>query len=85
MHRGPAADFPLLELARQHPARLYSVAAAAVALVAEYVSIPQETVLALVAALLGAGEVTQRFEDRKTQEAAKPQVRASGADENLRE
>ncbi|MGI5531510.1 hypothetical protein ACQEVX_30280 [Streptomyces syringium] len=39
------------------------------ALVAEYVSIPQETVLALVAALLGAGEVTQRVENAKTANA----------------
>lgn len=68
-HRGPASALSLTDFARQHPARLYSIAAAAVALVAEYVSIPQETVLALVAALLGAGEVTQRVENAKTANA----------------
>ncbi|MEU1312248.1 hypothetical protein ABZ419_25600 [Streptomyces cinnamoneus] len=68
-HRGPAAAFPLLELLREHPARVYSVAAAAVALLAQYVTVPQEALLGLVAALLGAGEVTQRVENSKTSEA----------------
>lgn len=68
-HRGPAAASPLIEIAREHPARLYSIAAAAVALVAQYVAIPQEAVLTLIAALLGAGEVTQRVENAKTMEA----------------
>ncbi|MEU5186985.1 hypothetical protein AB0G83_07495 [Streptomyces klenkii] len=70
-HRGPAAAFPLLEILREHPARAYSVAAAAVALVAQYVTVPEEAILALVAALLGAGEVTQRVENTKTAEAFK--------------
>ncbi|MEU3351308.1 hypothetical protein [Streptomyces sp. NPDC037389] len=68
-HRGPAAASPFIEIAREHPARLYSIAAAAVYLIAQYVSIPQEAVLALAAALLGAGEVTQRVENSKTMEA----------------
>lgn len=67
-HRGPAAAFPLLELLREHPARAYSIAAAAVALIAQYVTVPQEALLGLVAALLGAGEVTQRVENAKTAE-----------------
>ncbi|GGP44103.1 hypothetical protein [Streptomyces abikoensis] len=68
-HRGPAAASPILELAREHPARLYSTAAAAVALVTQYVTIPEEAILTLVAALLGAGEMTQRVENIKTAEA----------------
>lgn len=68
-HRGMASALPFEDLARQHPARLYAVVAAAVALIAQYVTIPQEAILALVAALLGMGEVTQRVEDQKTAEA----------------
>ncbi|MEU2513794.1 hypothetical protein [Streptomyces syringium] len=68
-HRGQAEAHPLLEVLREHPARVYSVAAAAVALLAQYVTIPQEALLGLVAALLGAGEVTQRVENSKTAEA----------------
>lgn len=68
-HRGLASAFPLLEILREHPARVYSVAAAAIALVAEYATVPQEVILALVAAFLGAGEVTQRVENAKTSEA----------------
>ncbi|MEU1778648.1 MULTISPECIES: hypothetical protein [Streptomyces] len=48
----------------------FDLAAAAVALVAEYTSIPQDAVWALVAALRGAGEVTQRVENTKTVQAA---------------
>lgn len=68
-HRGMAAALPFEDFARKHPARLYSIAAAAVALVAQYVTIPQEAILTLVAALLGMGEVTQRVEDSKTMKA----------------
>lgn len=77
-HRGPAAAYPILELAREHPARLYSIAAAAVTLVALYVpGLPQEAILGLVAALLGAGEVTQRVENSKTAEAFELLARAA--------
>ncbi|WP_411094315.1 hypothetical protein [Streptomyces sp. 021-3] len=51
----------------QHPARIYAVAVAALALVAHYVpELPSALVLALVAAVLGTGEAVQRTEDRKT-------------------
>ncbi|MFI8263691.1 hypothetical protein [Streptomyces sp. NPDC085665] len=50
-----------------HPARLYAVVSAAVALVAYYVpGLPVALVLALAAALLGTGEAVQRVEDAKT-------------------
>lgn len=79
-HRGPAEAFPLLELARRHPARLYSIAAAAVALIATYVhDLPQEAILGLVAALLGAGEATQRVENSKTREAERDGNRSLSA------
>ncbi|GAA0455945.1 hypothetical protein ACFQ2B_26035 [Streptomyces stramineus] len=69
-HRGPAETFPLAGFIRDHPARLYSVATAALTLVAMYVpDIPQEAILALVAAMLGVGEVTQRVENAKTAKA----------------
>ncbi|GAA2719220.1 hypothetical protein GCM10010315_36770 [Streptomyces luteosporeus] len=73
-HRGPAAAYPLWEMLREHPARVYSVAAAAVALLAQYVTVPHEAILALAAALLGAGEVTQRVENSKTAEALRQQA-----------
>lgn len=63
-HRGPAATLTLLEFFRQHPARLYSIATAALTLVALHMPDMQEAILALVAAILGAGEVTQRVETR---------------------
>ncbi|MEV7358264.1 hypothetical protein [Kitasatospora sp. NPDC091276] len=50
-----------------HPARLYAVVSATVALVAYYVpGLPVALVLALAAALLGTGEAVQRWEDAKT-------------------
>ncbi len=50
-----------------HPARLYAVFAALVALVAYYVpGLPVALVLALAAAVLGTGEAVQRWEDAKT-------------------
>ncbi|GAA0406109.1 hypothetical protein [Streptomyces luteireticuli] len=68
-HRGMSGSLPLEDFARQHPMRLYAVAAATVALIAQYVTVPEEAILTLVAALLGVGEFTQRIEDRKTLEA----------------
>ncbi|MFJ2907808.1 hypothetical protein [Streptomyces sp. NPDC087212] len=50
-----------------HPARIYAVAVAALALVAHYVpELPSALVLGLVAAVLGTGEAVQRTEDKKT-------------------
>ncbi|MFE4610006.1 hypothetical protein ACFRK5_16905 [Streptomyces niveus] len=50
-----------------HPARIYAVAVAALALVAHYVpELPSPLVLGLVAAVLGTGEAVQRAEDNKT-------------------
>ncbi|MFD8115442.1 hypothetical protein [Streptomyces microflavus] len=52
---------------KTHPARIYAVAVAALALVAHYVpALPSALVLGLVAAVLGTGEAIQRTEDRKT-------------------
>ncbi|MFJ7250750.1 hypothetical protein ACIQWA_39765 [Kitasatospora sp. NPDC098652] len=57
-----------------HPARIYAVLVAALALVAHYVpSLPSALVLGLAAAVLGTGEAVQRAEDGKTARAlAKP-------------
>ncbi|MFJ7061095.1 hypothetical protein ACIQVA_25790 [Streptomyces microflavus] len=52
---------------KTHPARLYAVVVAALALVAHYVpELPSALVLGLVAAVLGTGEAVQRAEDAKT-------------------
>ncbi|MFD8611416.1 MULTISPECIES: hypothetical protein [Streptomyces] len=56
-----------MKFIQSHPARIYAVAVAALALVAHYVpELPSALVLALVAAVLGTGEAVQRTEDRKT-------------------
>ncbi|MEU5974286.1 hypothetical protein [Streptomyces sp. NPDC047315] len=53
-----------------HPARIYAVAAAALALVVHYIpSLPSALVLGLVGAVLGVGESVQRIEDGKTARA----------------
>ncbi|QDY79801.1 hypothetical protein [Streptomyces qinzhouensis] len=53
-----------------HPARVYAVAAASLALVVHYVpDLPSALVLGLVGAVLGLGETVQRAEDRKTSRA----------------
>ncbi|ROQ59128.1 hypothetical protein EDD93_6509 [Streptomyces sp. 840.1] len=58
-----------MRLIKQHPARIYAVAVAVLALVAHYVpDLPSALVLGLVAAVLATGEVVQRAEDRKTAE-----------------
>ncbi|MEU9047515.1 MULTISPECIES: hypothetical protein [unclassified Kitasatospora] len=59
-----------MQFIKTSPARLYAIVAASVALVAHYVpSLPVVLVLALAAAVLGAGEAVQRVEDGKTAEA----------------
>ncbi|QDQ12461.1 hypothetical protein [Streptomyces spectabilis] len=56
-----------MEFIKAHPARIYAVAVAALALVAHYQpELPTALVLGLVAAVLGTGEAVQRAEDRKT-------------------
>ncbi|MFJ2783675.1 MULTISPECIES: hypothetical protein [unclassified Streptomyces] len=56
-----------MHIIRTHPARIYAVAVAALALAAHYVpELPSALVLGLVAAVLGVGEAVQRTEDRKT-------------------
>jgi hypothetical protein len=58
------------EFIRNHGVRLYAVLAAAVPLAAGlWPSISWEPFLAVAAVLLGAGEVAQRTENRKTAEA----------------
>ncbi|MFD7070355.1 hypothetical protein ACFV97_24330 [Streptomyces sp. NPDC059913] len=60
-----------MKFIRTHPARIYAVAVAALALVAHYVpELPSALVLGLVAAVLGTGEAVQRAEDKKTAETA---------------
>ncbi|MGW3229407.1 hypothetical protein [Kitasatospora sp. NPDC001095] len=59
-----------MQFIKSHPARLYAVLVAALALVAHYVpSLPSALVLALAAAVLGVGESVQRVEDSKTADA----------------
>ncbi|MFJ4188252.1 hypothetical protein [Kitasatospora sp. NPDC089509] len=59
-----------MKFATKHPARIYAVFVAALALVAHYVpSLPSALVLALAAAVLGTGEAVQRTEDTKTAQA----------------
>ncbi|MFJ9207489.1 hypothetical protein [Streptomyces sp. NPDC102264] len=56
-----------MQFIHTHPARIYAVAVAALALVAHYVpELPSALVLGLVAAVLGTGEAVQRAEDNKT-------------------
>ncbi|MFJ9549092.1 hypothetical protein [Streptomyces erythrochromogenes] len=56
-----------MEFVRTHPARIYAVAVAVLALVAHYrPELPGALVLGLVAAVLGIGEAVQRAEDQKT-------------------
>ncbi|MEU7160338.1 hypothetical protein [Streptomyces chrestomyceticus] len=57
----------MIKFVQTHPARIYAVAVAALALVAHFVpSLPSALVLGLVAAVLGTGEAVQRTEDGKT-------------------
>ncbi|MFD4833743.1 hypothetical protein ACFWPV_28440 [Streptomyces uncialis] len=56
-----------MPIVRTHPARIYAVVAASLALVVHYrPELPSALVLGLVGALLGLGESVQRAEDRKT-------------------
>ncbi|MEV7582224.1 hypothetical protein [Streptomyces erythrochromogenes] len=56
-----------MQFIKTHPARIYAVAVAALALVAHYVpELPSALILGLAAAVLGTGEAVQRTEDRKT-------------------
>ncbi|MEU8619947.1 hypothetical protein [Streptomyces sp. NPDC048623] len=60
---------------KTHPARLYAVAVAALALVAHYrPELPSALVLGLVAAVLGVGEAVQRTENGKTTAAGSPEL-----------
>ncbi|MFC7979518.1 hypothetical protein ACFUT3_30335 [Streptomyces cinereoruber] len=61
-----------MNLFKTHPARVYSLAVAVLALVAAYgVELPKAELLGLVAAVLGlaGGEAVQRVEDAKTRDA----------------
>ncbi|UQI46711.1 hypothetical protein M1P56_21340 [Streptomyces sp. HU2014] len=59
-----------MSFVRTHPARLYAILAAVVALVVHYVpDLPDALILALAAAVLGVGEGVQRTEDTKTRAA----------------
>ncbi|GGP72010.1 hypothetical protein [Streptomyces melanogenes] len=60
-----------MQFIKQHPARLYAVLVAALALVVHYVpDLPSALILGLAAAILGTGEAVQRTEDSKTTAAA---------------
>ncbi|MFE3591957.1 hypothetical protein ACFXOY_31140 [Streptomyces niveus] len=55
---------------KDHATRLYAVLVAVLALVAHYVpSLPSALILAVAAAVLGAGEAVQRVENGKTVDA----------------
>lgn len=57
----------MLKFIVTHPARLYAVLTALLALFAHYFpGLPGALILAVVAASLGAGEAVQRTEDAKT-------------------
>ncbi|MEU7584439.1 hypothetical protein AB0B50_43450 [Streptomyces sp. NPDC041068] len=57
----------MIAFIRSHPARIYAVLVAALALVVHYVpDLPSALILGLAAAVLGTGEAVQRAEDRKT-------------------
>jgi hypothetical protein len=63
----------MIDFLRTHPARVYSVAVAVLALVASFgVDVPAAQILGVIAAVFGlaGGELVQRVEDRKTAEAA---------------
>ncbi|MFE9120884.1 hypothetical protein [Streptomyces sp. NPDC007172] len=56
-----------MQFIKTHPARIYAVLVAALALVVHYLpDLPSALILALAAAILGTGEAVQRTEDSKT-------------------
>ncbi|MEU7190923.1 hypothetical protein [Streptomyces sp. NPDC045369] len=56
-----------MQFVKAHPARIYAIVAAALALVVHYVpDLPSALILGLAAAVLGTGEIVQRTEDGKT-------------------
>ncbi|WP_432068239.1 hypothetical protein [Streptomyces sp. C10-9-1] len=60
-----------MQFIKTHPARIYAVLVAALALVVHYFpDLPSALILGLAAAVLGTGEAVQRTEDRKTAESA---------------
>ncbi|MEV7278113.1 hypothetical protein [Streptomyces sp. NPDC093111] len=66
-----------------HPARIYAVAVAALALVAHYrPDLPSALVLGLVAAVLGVGEAVQRTENGKTAAAGEGDDQADDIEEH---
>ncbi|MEV0443909.1 hypothetical protein AB0I84_02210 [Streptomyces spectabilis] len=55
---------------KKNPAKVMGVVAALLALAAVYIpGLPQEAILAVVAAVVVGGHQVQRFEDQKTEEA----------------
>lgn len=75
-----------MQFLQSHPARVYALAVAVLALVADFgVETHTGQVLGVVAALLGlaGGEAVQRFEDAKTRDAllSPSPVHAALADE----
>ncbi|MGW2860826.1 hypothetical protein [Streptomyces sp. NPDC001205] len=62
---------------RTHPARIYAVLVAALALVVHYVpDLPSALILGLAAAVLGMGEAVQRTENIKTTAAGEVEDQA---------
>lgn len=56
----PTARYAMLEAIKNNPVRIYAIASAVLALVAFYLpTIPTALILALVAAVLGSGEVVR--------------------------
>ncbi|MER5887129.1 hypothetical protein ABT160_25175 [Streptomyces sp. NPDC001941] len=65
-----------MEFIKTHPARIYAVVVAALALTAHFVpSLPSALILGVVAAVLGTGEAVQRVENGKTVSAYAGQYR----------
>ncbi|WP_415956409.1 hypothetical protein [Streptomyces sp. 021-4] len=70
-----------MQFISKHPARIYAVLVAALALVVHYVpDLPSALILGLAAAVLGTGEAVQRTEDKKTAGAGENEHQDDQAD-----
>jgi len=64
----------MTQFIKTHPARIYAVLVAGLALVVHYApDLPSALILGLAAAVLGTGEAVQRTEDAKTTTAGEHQ------------
>ena len=66
-----------MQFVKTHPARIYAVLVAALALVVHYLpDLPAALILGLAAAVLGIGEAVQRTENGKTTAAGEVEDQA---------